>query len=305
MANSSTRFTVPGVGIADAALGDFPKVSRADRQSIELKGSRRPTSTATARMAGPPSSNAGIISTPCRGAPGESSRISRPFGCITTTKARCRTRNLRCRSCAGASASTSSTACSSAAGFVSFSRLGARSQRALELLRYVSTVEPARRTVGDELYKSYQSDQRLRLDRTSPSRRGQGNRLDEAIRIAQKRTGPHHLYRLLRGSRTAGTNEVHRPPPALGRNPVLQPRPIRNPRRWHNFLGLFKARSTRARQGSSASTRATTAGCSRPIPRSKRPANWKRRTLDRCSFLHHRQLRLLRGSERRSPRAPV
>ena len=87
------KFTVPGVGTADAALGNFRHGEELRPLVVmELKDAGA-TSIAIVSTAGRPSSSVGITSTPCPAATGASSAISSPSACITSKKERGLTKN--------------------------------------------------------------------------------------------------------------------------------------------------------------------------------------------------------------------
>ena len=114
----------------------------------------------------------------CRDVRGGSSPTSPPFGFITVRKGRSPTRNSRFKSLESRER-FNEFYCLFERGGLLPSRAG-QQPRALELLRRTAQRQ---KEVGEDLYKSYQS-QRLRLIDHLKSDKGKS--LDEAIRIAQK-----------------------------------------------------------------------------------------------------------------------
>jgi hypothetical protein len=218
------KFTVPGVGIADAALAEFPK-SRVPIAVVELKGAltdldrdRSNGRTAVQQcwdyLNALPGCAWGIVSnfTTIRLYHHEKGTLSYEEFTLQELRRRDRFNEFYCLFERG--------------GLLG-SRLG-QQPRALELLRRTTNRQ---KEVGEDLYQSYQS-QRLRLIEHLKTRKGKS--LDEAIRIAQKL-----LDRIIfiafcekRGllSEECIQRAAREPEDAFGQ---------RNPR-WQKFLGLFR-----------------------------------------------------------------
>ena len=249
------KFTVPEVGTADAALGEFPK-SAVPTVVVELKGSR--TDLDRDR------SNGRTAVQQCwdylNALPGCEWGIVSNFATIrlyhhekgTLAYEEFSLQELRIRD------RFDEFYCLFERGGLLRSRLG-QEPRALELLRRTAARQ---KEVGEDLYKSYQS-QRLRL--IEHLNLVEKKSLDESIRIAQKlldriifiafceKRGLLAEECINRAARDSGDFFGHR-------NPRLAeiPRPV--------------SRGRPRAANSSASKRATTAGCSLPIRRSK-PSN--------------------------------